>query len=812
MEKLFFYIYNFNIYGDINEPTEIIINNMNIQDKIIRCQINSNSTFIICLYYSILSEQKLFASTIFNIEQNNIFSGVTNVNKYVTNNIIEIKVVSSLNDNFFVCYIVDGVIYCFINDNLYNFYKINCTYTRGWSTEFKVLFFKEQDEFMLISRRQLYATIINNSDKSVKKCDKPILSVQPNDNSIIYINDYQVVNYTNFQKENESIDISILDKNKFSKYIEEIKNLFDNSVTKEELIINFNKFIYNITSINYINDNRELIIVGDENTITFTSTYIQEINENSNVTIINLGECEYKLKQFYNISKESYLYIFKLDKKQKGKNYHQIEYEIFYPLNGENLELLNLSICKGIDIEISIPLKINDTIDKYNPKSNYYNNICTKTTSKSNTDITLKDRRNEFIKNNMSLCEDNCELVDYDNDKKRVKCSCKTKALFSLDNIELDTKNILKNFIDLKTITNIEIVKCYKNVFNKKNIMNNYGFIIFIFIIIIYFICTFIFYCKSKKKLFDVIIKIVKAKSQENQINKNKKINIINNKNWNRTKKIKFINELKLDSTSKRLKNNNHIMFLKNNKRNIKFKEINRKVDNTSKRKINILDYTETELNALSYKEALKIDKRSYIQYYCSLLKKKQIILFSFYPNKDYNSQIIKSFLFFFFCISDIAVNALFFTDDTMHKIYTDSGSFDLNYQLPQIIYSFLISSAINFIIEYLSLSEDAIISIKGKKNINLNISKRTISRMKVKFGIFFIISFILLVCFGYYISCFCCIYENTQIHLLKDSLISFGISLINPIFINLIPGIFRIVALRSKKVNKEWKIKTKIN
>ena len=139
-----------------------------------------------------------------------------------------------------------------------------------------------------------------------------------------------------------------------------------------------------------------------------------------------------------------------------------------------------------------------------------------------------------------------------------------------------------------------------------------------------------------------------------------------------------------------------------------------------------------------------------------------------------------------------------------MHKIYTDSGSFDLNYQLPQTIYSFLISSAINFIIEYLSLSEDAIISIKGKKNINLNISKRTISRMKVKFGIFFIISFILLVCFGYYISCFCCIYENTQIHLLKDSLISFGISLINPIFINLIPGIFRIVALRSKKINKE--------
>jgi len=87
------------------------------------------------------------------------------------------------------------------------------------------------------------------------------------------------------------------------------------------------------------------------------------------------------------------------------------------------------------------------------------------------------------------------------------------------------------------------------------------------------------------------------------------------------------------------------------------------------------LEYSESELNSLSYKEALKKDKRAYCQYYWSLLKKKHIILFSFYPNKDYNSQIIKSFLFFLFCASDITINALFFTDNTIHKIYIDSGS-----------------------------------------------------------------------------------------------------------------------------------------
>ena len=122
-------------------------------------------------------------------------------------------------------------------------------------------------------------------------------------------------------------------------------------------------------------------------------------------------------------------------------------------------------------------------------------------------------------------------------------------------------------------------------------------------------------------------------------------------------------------------------MKLKENKNKKNTIKNNKEIINKKTRRIN-LEYTDSELNSLSYLDATKIDKRSFFQYYFSLLKKKQSILFSFYPNKDYNSQIIKSFLFFFFYTSDITVNALFFTDDTMHKIYVDSGSFNLFYQL----------------------------------------------------------------------------------------------------------------------------------
>ena len=51
---------------------------------------------------------------------------------------------------------------------------------------------------MLISITHLVSTIINNQNKTIKKCGKNILTEQTNAYSIIYNNDYQVVNYSNF--------------------------------------------------------------------------------------------------------------------------------------------------------------------------------------------------------------------------------------------------------------------------------------------------------------------------------------------------------------------------------------------------------------------------------------------------------------------------------------------------------------------------------------------------------------------------------------------------------------------------------------
>ena len=214
------------------------------------------------------------------------------------------------------------------------------------------------------------------------------------------------------------------------------------------------------------------------------------------------------------------------------------------------------------------------------------------------------------------------------------------------------------------------------------------------------------------------------------------------------------------------------------------------------------MEYKDFELNSLEYENALKLDKRSYIQFYISLLRNNQPILFSFSFSKDYNTRILKIFLFFFKFSLDLIVNALFFTDQTIHKIYEDRGNFNFIYQIPQILYSSIISGVIGFLIQFLALSQDNIVKFKQQKestNLNENL-ENLISTLKIKFISFFITSFLLLLFFWYYISCFCGIYINTQTHLIKDTIISFITSLIYPFGFYLIPGIFRIYSLKREK------------
>ena len=141
-----------------------------------------------------------------------------------------------------------------------------------------------------------------------------------------------------------------------------------------------------------------------------------------------------------------------------------------------------------------------------------------------------------------------------------------------------------------------------------------------------------------------------------------------------------------------------------------------------------------------------------------------------------------------------------------MHKIYEDGGKWNFIYQLPQIVYSAIVSYIFDWVVNFFALSQNNILSIKKEPLVN-NVEKKAkkiLKILQIKFLFFFIISFMLILLYLYYLGCFCAVYKNTQFHLIQDTLISFFTSALYPLGINLIPGIFRIPALKKYEKRKE--------
>ena len=297
---------------------------------------------------------------------------------------------------------------------------------------------------------------------------------------------------------------------------------------------------------------------------------------------------------------------------------------------------------------------------------------------------------------------------------------------------------------------------------------------------------------KSQISNKDKCINIIKIKNVNiGNIYKNKKLSIKANNNLNKNKNR--VNKKKIRKAQSFKISLNTYNNLKNNESNTNEKTLNNN---------NLNDY---ELNSLDYKNALLIDKRTFSQYYWSLLKRKQLILFTFCLVKDYNLLSIKLYLFLMYFYLSITFTGFFFDNETMHNIFIDNGTYNIIDEFSKILLSSLITSVINLLLRQLSLSEKNFLTIKNEKNLNLmKIKCVELKRhLKCKFASFFILSNLLLIFCLYFISCFCSIYQNTQTILIIDTILSFCVSMIYPFGLYLLPTIFRILALRASKKDK---------
>ena len=598
-----------------------------------------------------------------------------------------------------------------------------------------------------------------------------------------------------------------------------IKN---NTKSIDKIISNIkNEILNGDLLLNILNGNKSNIIKKEGNSIYSISPLDNQEDNKFNLSTVDIGECEGILRGKYNLSQNEPLFIFKIEYFIQGLLFPIIQYEIY---SNKIKEELNMDLCKNIKINMDIPVSINeDKLFMHDPSNAYYNDFCYSYTTEDNTDIVITDRKKQFNDNKMSLCESNCIYKGYNFRTKKASCECQAKVKTSyISEIIHNKDKLIEKLTDMKIETNIGIIKCYYSLFTKEGLITNIGSYVSLSIIFIELILTIFFFCKGNYLFTNHIQNNIFKEKNQNELkiensNKEKKLGKTKRKSKNNIKNNLAVTQSNPPRKAKsKIKRN--IININNNKQKIQIINVinsskKENIDSSSlifnnREKIAIkkenFKYNNYELNNCPYQEALKIDKRVYFQYYLSLLKYNQLLIFTFYTSDDYNSRVVKISLFLFLFSLTYAVNSLFFNTETIHSVYIKKGVYNIIDLIPQIIYSSIICSIIKVIISYFSLTEKNIIETKKSKEANSEKIVKLFKFLFIKFILFYILVYIFLLLFWYYLACFCAVYKNSQVHVFKDTLISFLLSLLYPFGFCLFPGILRLIALKDKKGNKE--------
>jgi hypothetical protein len=426
-------------------------------------------------------------------------------------------------------------------------------------------------------------------------------------------------------------------------------------------------------------------------------------------------------------------------------------------------------------------------------------------------------------------------------DKKYIKCECDTNTtgIETLDLEHLSGENIGNSFLTTLQSTNWKVMICYNLVFNFKIFVHNYGSI-FILILFVVYIIFMIYFCfkeinplkvEISKMIFEdtneeketKLISNYYKKSNIKEKLKNKKINYPPKKEKTRTKTENAHYENKNIKTeeknlimrkrkvtnkstkqgSRRYKSSRKALINKVSKEvqiNTEYKNKNKKIekDDEKNKKIKTLD--NFELNNLDYYDACELDKRTCLRTYWSVLMREHSALITFLARNDYNLFYIKIERFLILFCVDMTMSGLFFVHETMHRKYTQREDFTFVQKIPQLLFTLIVAHVLEVILCFLSLTDTHIYEIKSLsyKNNKENHEKimDILSCIKRKLTAFLIFTFLLFLFFWYFISAFCAVYQNTQKIFLRDSMISFAISMIDPFFIYSLTCLLRCISL----------------
>ena len=622
----------------------------------------------------------------------------------------------------------------------------------------------------------------------------------------------------------------------------------------------------------YPSDGKSITINSDKNysfQVTTTKNEEESLKDTTaRLSILELGDCEQTLKQENNIPLNDSLILLKYEKNSAPANEKDVQYEIYNP---ENYEKLNLSVC-GSDINLYIPITLKQESQQlYNEvneqeydlldlNGKFYKDVCTPFTSDRNTDILLNDRINYYYSKiiNETTCPNNCELLLYLAGNNYLKCKCQ------INNEEINTENSvnLNNYKNYNYLfkndykyTSYKTMKCYNLVFDSETFGKNAGSILVLLFFIAYlaFLGLFIYNNISPLKtiisqilaneqnsnnylnLFDVQNINVKRRRIQNQKNetdsdkknppkKGEKASVSNNNNNNDIEVVKYnknkdgfmdIHSIKsgevLKITIPQNLETENVYNVNNTDSKNELEEHNSKQEpkeQKEQKEKQELDLDNFELYRLKFQDAIVMDKRSYLNIFLSTMKREELIYFTFISWNDYNLFYVKMARFLVLLCTEMTLNALFFADETIHKLYTEEGKYNFGQNLPHIIYSLLITHVFEILLCYLTMTDIHIYEIKNMKKSEQTPENifEILKKIKIKLISFFAFTGLLFIFYWYCVSAFCAVYQKTQGFFILNSFFSFLIELIDPFIIYALIILLRKLSLKyHDKKGMEW-------
>ena len=231
-------------------------------------------------------------------------------------------------------------------------------------------------------------------------------------------------------------------------------------------------------------------------------------------------------------------------------------------------------------------------------------------------------------------------------------------------------------------------------------------------------------------------------------------------------------------------------------KKHNKIKKIKKEKEKEKEEKF-LDDY---ELNHLNYEDALNLDKREFYKIYWSIIKRDQLILFTFASWNDYNLFYVKIVRFIFVILTIMVMNVFLFSDKSIHILYINGVKYDFIQRILQIILAAIITHVMEILLCFFTLTDRYIYEIKSLPKIQASgdTTFKKLKRMRMILIIFFAFVVLFTLFYWYFISAFCAVYPNTQKIYLIDCCLSLLLFLIDPFIVYAITTFLRIISLKS--------------